>query len=1019
MSFFIKKLLNAKCTFCIATLVLGGVILAPHSLFANNPNANSTVTSQKEVVKGKVLDSAGQPLIGALVLEQGTTNGAVATVGGVFEFEVNKGATLVASFIGYKEGAVAYNGQNIIFKLEQDGILAEEVVVVGYGTQKKSNLTGSVATISGNALETRVGSSVSSMLAGQVPGVTSIQTSGAPGSQSSSLTIRGKNSVNAGSPLVIVDGVPGSMNSVDPSDIASFTVLKDAASSAIYGVQAANGVILITTKRGKKGATRVSYSGSLAVVTPTATLNHLGSADHAMLYNEAILNENPNGTPMFSDQQIEEFRNGTGINTNWYDEAVESFALEAYNNVSISGGTESTTYSASFGHTLQNGLDNSEYQRFNLRSNIESKINSWLTTGVNLSTYRSVKEESWNSYAGIVHEVNRVEPWAPAYLEDGSLSYNSEGNPVAYGDPRNGTRNYMSQQLSAVLYAQIDITSDLNIKGVFSAKNDHSNNSSFKKDFIYGAPDNLSPSTKREGYEDYKTWNAYTSQVLINYDKTIGKHSFSALAGFEQTDNYYKFTKASRIGGGSNELEDSLNTLDPSTQKNEDGGNSQSRRSFFGRVKYDYMSKYLIEANMRSDASSRFPADNRWGVFPSLSGAWRVSEESFYKNSSINNWMSYLKVRAGWGQTGNEELRSDDIYPSIPTYGYTPVAFNEGVYSSVYESKYINPLLTWATVVNTEVAIEAQFFQNKLGFELAAYNKTTKDMMLYLPIQGVIGVESPAQNIGSVQNRGFDLNVYHNNQINGDFQYRVGFNLAYVKNEVVDMAGTEGPTTNDKYWNIEGSPIGSFYGYQSDGFFNTQDDLDNHPKRTGKETLGDIKYTDLNGDGKITAADRTVLGQDFPSWTAGLNLSMSYKNFDLSALFQGAWDVAGYYNGESAWAFYVGARALDRHLDRWTPDNHDATYPRITKSTEINYSMSDFWMQNSSYLRLKNLSLGYSVPKKALDKIGLQRIYVYVAGENLWTLTGLEGIDPEAPGDNRGAFYSNVIKGSLGLKITF
>jgi len=347
--------------------------------------------------------------------------------------------------------------------------------------------------------------------------------------------------------------------------------------------------------------------------------------------------------------------------------------------------------------------------------------------------------------------------------------------------------------------------------------------------------------------------------------------------------------------------------------------------------------------------------------------------------------------------------------------------YGNTLYSTAKESRYVNSLLKWATVTNYEVALETGFLDNKIGFELAAYKKITNDMLLYLPVQGVLGMDGPAQNAGSVQNTGFDLSIFHNNRINKDLSYALNFNLAYVKNEITDMRGTEGPNPDDgKYWYLEGQPIGTFYGYEAIGFFNTADELATQAKRTGKEKLGDIKYADLNKDGKIDAAnDRKVIGQNFPSWTAGFGANFFYKDFDLSMFFQGAFDVDGYYTGEAAYSFFNGGKVLERHLDRWTPTNLDASYPRITKDSQINFQTSSFWLQDASYVRLKNVSFGYNLPKSILGKLNIDRVKVYVSGENLLTFSGLDGIDPEAPSSNRGAFYSNVKKVSLGLKVSF
>lgn len=997
------------------------VSVTTSSLYATTTEV--TITQQKKAINGVVFDGGlNEPLIGANVVVKGTTNGTVTDLDGKFTLEAAPNDILVISSIGFKSLEIkASDAAKGKITLQEDTQALDEVVVVGYGVQKKANLTGSVAHISAEAIESRSVASVSAALAGQIPGVTAIQSSGAPGSQTASITIRGTNSINGGSPLVIVDGVPGSMNTIDPQDIESLTVLKDAASSAIYGVQAANGVILITTKKGKKGdKARINYSGSVAWSSPVALLKFLGAGDYAMLYNEAVKNENPNAILPYTEEDIQNYRNGTLPDTDWYDETFKKNALETYHNLSINGGSEKTSYNASIGYTRQDGLiDVNKYDRFNGRISVDSDINKWLTAGLNVSGYRGTKNDGWEGYASLRQYCNRLAPIYPVYNDDGSFYYSGLNNPVAHLNNTGFTRQ-VDQQLNATAYAKVNILPELNVKALFSVRNDTRNNEGFKKLLEYGTGNNTFNSGLREGYQKYYDWNWYTTQVLANYNKTFGKHSLTALAGFEQIYYNYKYTEATRKGGGNDELTESLNTLDKSSQTNKNGGHETARRSYFGRVQYDFNNKYLFEANLRADASSRFPKDSRWGYFPSVSAGWRITEESFVKDADIK-WLSNLKIRAGWGQTGNEELSDSDIYPSIATYAYGSYMFGNSLYSTAYETRYVNSQLKWATVTNYEGAIEAGFLNNRLGFELAVYKKKTKDMLLYLPVQGVLGMDAPAQNAGSMQNTGFDLSLFHNNRINKDFSYAVNLNIAYVKNKITDMCGTEGENPDDsKYWYLEGYALGSFYGYEAIGYFNTEEELANDAKRTGTEQLGDIKYRDLNNDGKIDAAnDRKVIGKDKPSWTGGLNIALYYKDFDFSAFFQGAFDVYGYYTGESSYAFYNSGKVLERHLDRWIPENHNASYPRITKDSQINFSTSSFWLQDASYVRLKNISLGYNIPSVLTQKIGIDKVKVYISGENLLTFSGLEGIDPEAPASNRGAYYGNVKKVSLGLKVSF
>ncbi len=747
-------------------------------------------------------------------------------------------------------------------------------------------------------------------------------------------------------------------------------------------------------------------------------MKFLGAADYARLYNEATLNEDPNAVVPYTEEDIRKFSDGSDPighpDTDWYSEVMKKHALETQHNLSISGGSENTTYMASLGYLYQDGLSKEKnYERYNGRVNIDSKVAKWVSLGINAAAYRGINNDEYEGFGSLLQYSNRIAPTIGIYDADGNYNYAGLQNPVAQ-QGRTGINRTLDQQLTGNFYINITPLEGLSIKGVYSLRHDYRDIRKFKKHWSYGNFD----SGKREGEHNYYNWNWYTTQLLVNYNKNFGVHGLGLLGGVEQVDYSYRYTEAKRVGGGNDELSESLNTLDASSQTNKDGGYDTGRLSYFGRIQYDYASKYLFEANLRADASSRFPKDNRWGVFQAFSAGWRISEEAFVKDNV--SWLSNLKLRLGWGKTGNEELKSDDIYPAVATYAYGNYLFGESLYSTAYESRYVNSELKWATVVNSELGIEAGFLDNKVGFELSIYKKKTNDMLLYLPIQGVIGMDAPAQNAGNVENRGFDLSIFHNNRINKDWSYAINFNVAYVKNRITDMKGTEGvDPDNGKYWRLEGYPIGSFYGYEANGYFNTEEELASYPKRLGSEKLGDIKYVDRNNDGKINADDRTVIGKNFPSWTGGLNLALYYKDFDLTMLWQGAFDVDAYYTGEAAYAFFNSGKVLKRHLDRWTPENHNASYPRLTKSLQTNFATSSFWLQNASYVRLKNISLGYNLPKGWLSKAGIERVKLFLSGENLLTFSGLEGLDPESPSDTRGAFYSNVKKITFGLKVSF
>ena len=1006
----------------LSVLLAGGVkpLFASQITNVHENAALLTNNQQKQTVKGTVKDANGEPIIGASVKVKGSTGGSVTDIDGNFAIDAPAGAELEISSIGYLKQVVKAKA-NVAIVLKDDSQTLDELVVVGYGVQKKENLTGAVASMNAEKLATRPVSSLSSALAGEMAGVTAVQISGAPGSQNASITVRGKNSVNAASPLVIVDGVPGSMNVINPAEIESVTVLKDAASAAIYGVQAANGVILITTKKGKTGKTTVSYNATFSWSSLLAKLDLVDAYGYAYLYNEAYLNDHPGAAKPFSDETVEKYRTGQLPSTDWYKEALTGSGFEHQHNLSLSGGNDKTTYNMYLGYLSQDGVTKDlDYNRINARMNITSQIIKYITLGLNASGYRGTQQDAWSGYTQVIQGITRSHPTDPVYDEDGNFKYVGVDNPVAVqGRDKTGWQKTIDQEVFLIGSAEIKPIKDLSIKGVYSWRNWTEDQLGFKKTWGYGTYN----SGQREGYVRNYNYDYLTGQILVNYNKSFGDHNLGVLAGMESYDVKYRYVTADRKGGGNNNLDSSLNTLDASSQKNKNGGTEMTRLSYFGRLQYNYAGKYLFEANVRRDASSRFPKDSRWGTFPAFSAGWRISEEAFMKNV---DWLSNLKLRLGWGKTGNEELKSSDLYPAVPTYAYGSYMFGNSLYSTAYESRLVNDQLKWATVTNYELGIDAGFLNNKLTMELSVYKKKTNDMLLYLPLQGVIGLSAPAQNVGSVENRGFELVLGHNNRIGKDWSYNLSLNMGYNKNEIIDMAGTDGPIdngyggTDDTQWNIEGYGVSSYYGYVADGLFRTEEELKKGPLRTGSEKLGDIRYKDFDNDGKITAAgDRKIIGNQMPKWTGGFNFSVGYKNFELSGLLQGAFDAKRYYNGESSYAFFNSASCLNKHWDRWSEENPNGNFPRLSLQSQTNNQMSTFWLQDASYVRMKNLTLAYTLPSDLISRIGLSFAQVYLAGENLFTISGLDkGLDPES-GNSRGWSYSNVRKISCGLKLTF
>ena len=988
--------------------------------------ANNLLQDEPITVTGKVTDFTGAPLPGVNVYNKADNlQGTITDFDGNYTLQLNDpNAILIFSFMGFQTKEVPVKGQTKI-----DVILAEEtrqledVVVVGYGVQKKENVTGSVATVEPERLEQRPVQTVAGALAGTMPGVTSIQSSGEPGQQRGTITIRGKNSLSGGSPLVIVDGIPATMENLDMNDIESISVLKDAASAAIYGVTAANGVILITTKRGKKEAKPLfTYNSYYAVSHPTTIPNYLGSYDFAVLYNEAYHNENPDLPPPYSEEDLDHYKNGPVSyeypNEDWFRDVINNWAFEMKEYVGVTGGSKHVSYSGSFGYISMEGvIPGIRYQRYNVRTNLQADIAKWLTAGVNLSGYQEYKNENYDGSGGSLGKAVRNPPNVPAYNPDGSYSYHTPyTNPFAAIE-NDGFREKNWKEAFVIFNLELKPVKGLSVKGVYSGKFKDSHMKYYKAYYEYCNADATQcwNSGDRRLDEQFNQNQQYTYQLLANYDidfKEVQNMHF--LFGFEQFEENSDNVSAWRIGY-TTDLLYTLNNGDPAQQYNSGGGSSWARRSLFGRVTYNYGGKYLGEVNMRYDGTSWFAEENRWGFFPSISLGWRISEEKFMENASnVNN----LKLRLGFGSTGNNEV-GGAYFESQATYGIGGTyILGEQYVQGAWETRYPNEELTWAIIKSKEVGLEGTFWRGLLSFDLTYYFKKTSDMILDLPVPTTLGIGAPKQNKGSLKNTGFDLMLKHS-YTPGDFSYDIVFNFAYVKNTITDMAGTD--QQSGRYWYGVGYPIGAFYGYKTAGFFNSQQEIDDYAdlSMNPDPKPGDLKYVDTNKDGIVDADDRVVIGQNFPSYTIGFNFSAHYKNFNLDLFFQGVADIDKYYYNEASFAFYNGGKVLERHLDRWTPDHHDATYPRLTVDSPVNYETSDFWLENASYLRLKALTFSYDIPAKSLQKIKLNNVKVYFTGENLVTFTGIQDWDPEGPAETNGSYYGNVRKLTFGLNISF
>lgn len=998
------------------------------------------MTQQQKSVKGTVTDATG-PVIGASIIVKGTTNGTVTDFDGNFELpEVNKGDVIQISYIGYQTQEIKYTGQpSLQVKLVEDSQNLEEVVVVGYGVQKKVNMTGSVSQVDSKALESRPIQNVSSGLQGMMPGVQVTSGQGRPGQDGATIRVRGVGTLNTADPYILVDGIEtGTMNSVDPNDIESISVLKDAASAAIYGSKASNGVILITTKRGKTGKARISYNGYVGIQRPTETIDRLSSYDYARLFNQSLVAEGLN--PRFSDDDLKKFKDGsspyTHPNTDWYNEAYQT-GVQHSHNVSVSGGTEDVKYMGSVGYLHQTGvLPNSERQQFNGRTNLDMKLNSRLTVRLNLAYIKNDYSDPNSSYAGgssdqILRQLNRIAPWIVSRYEDGTWGTISDGSPIAWLDV-NQTVDRKNQNFSGTLAADYKIIDGLVATVTGSYVNNQQHYRAFQK-FIQYNPNKKTEPNKLN--ENYYGWHRASFDALLNYDKSFGQHNLKAMAGWHTEKFDYGENTMERKNFPTNDLTD-MNAGDASTQKNNGYNRELAMVSWFGRVNYDFAGKYLLEGNIRSDASSRFADGHRWGYFPSFSAAWRLSEENFMEDA--REWLNSFKLRASWGLLGNQDALSD-YYPWMNTYSLNAnYPLGGSLQTGYYQASYKLNTISWEKARTWGVGFDATI-NNKINVTLDYYDRRTTGIIMDVPVPQEFGLGAYKDNVGEMANRGVEALISYNNKWN-DWSFGVTANMAYNKNEILDLgsedANEEGMSdpNNGNMRREVGRALSTYYAYKTNGFFSSDAEaqawMDKYAGQPGypfgnrKFKGGDLIYQDTDGDGKITSNDRTFIGSTNPKVTFGLTLNAGYKGFDLSMVFSGAAGVRRLINQEAT-GYFLGD---DSHpatvwLDAWTPENQNAKMPRVaynTTSPSLSSNvMSDFWIQNASYLRMKNLQFGYTLPKKVLSSVGIQNVRFYYSVENLFTIHNmLINVDPEIPSE-RASNFPLTQTHAFGVNVTF
>jgi TonB-linked SusC/RagA family outer membrane protein len=995
----------------------------------------TTITLKKlelKKVEGKVTNASGESLPGVSVGVKSTGIGTVTNANGDYSLSIHPGSVLLFSFIGMETYEMKYSGQprmNVVMR--ESAFSLEEVVAVGYGTQKKANLTGSVSQITAKVFENRPLTNVNSGLQGTMPGVSITGAFGAPGSNAGSIRIRGIGTWGNATPLVVIDGVPGgNLNILNPEDIESISVLKDAASSSIYGVRGANGVILVTTKIGSESKPTINYTHYFGFQTPTALPDFLGSHDYMTLLNEALVNVGRN--PTYTDEEIEVARNGSNpnyyANTDWINEIYKDRAPQSNHSLSVTGGNRDFNYFLSYANLKEGGLitgDNFDANRQNLRAKFTTKLMDRLELTTNLG-YVDRTITGAAAGTGPIGAAHSILPLVPVRFTTGTWGYiGGQSNPIAVATD-GGTNNFASQEFTANLNAALTITDDLKLRLQYGTVRYNSKRSIFTKTINYYSPEDGSL-IYRTGFPNKIDTRDYTGldQSLIlttEYEKRITIHEIKVLMGASQEETSSDNFTASRT----NLASQTVGHINLGTENQLNSGNaSQSRlRSAFGRINYGLNNKYLLEGNLRYDGSSRFIKEHRWDLFASASLGWVFTEEKFLVG--IRNVLEFGKIRASYGTQGNDRIGDYAFMDILAPITTMPIGNSNTI--GYRQSIVANELLLWETAVKKNIGLDLIFMNNRLNVVGDIFINASNDMLLTLPLPDVFGAPYPSQNAGSVENRGWEIQVGWKDQIK-EFKYGVNFNLSDVRNEVVNLAGTP-PTIGDRV-RMVGHPLDAFYGLVADRI--AQESDFKYDPETGEfvpdfpyilndpVAPGDIIYKDLDGDGRITLEeDRKVIGSDIPRYSFGLMANAEWKGLDLSFIIQGVGKVNGYLTGSARHA-YINESTMPQtiHLDRWTPENTDASYPRLAFQQTFNQRYSTFWLEDASYLRLKNIQIGYTLPSRFTERFRASRFRVYASADNLLTLSDFfYGYDPESPVGGAD-FYPQVKTFVMGLNINF
>jgi TonB-linked SusC/RagA family outer membrane protein len=1006
-------------------LVLTGMSL---TTFARNStvSAENAAEQQKELkVTGVVRAEDGSPVIGVTIRVPGSSAGVITDAQGHYSISVPAGGKITYSFIGYRlETRLASVSGEINVVLSEDTKAMDEVVVVGYGVQKKATLSGSVSAINGKEIASSPAMNVTNSLAGRIPGLVVVGQSGEPGADYSTLYIRGKSTLNDNSPLIVVDGVPNrSLERLDPSTIESVTVLKDA-SAAIYGSQAANGVILVTTKRGKAEKLGISASYTVSWTRPTKVAELADAAEYATLVNE--VNTYAGEAKTYTDEEIQKYADGSDPwrypNTDWFDEVLKPWSLQHNANVTMSGGSEDLKAYVSLSNRFQDGFfknSGSDYEQSDLRANIDGKVNKY----IHISTDASMRFEKANflsvGSARLFRDLLTASPILPAYWPNGlpgpPLDLTNQNNPVVQSTSAAGyerTENYIFN-INAKVDIQIPWVEGLTLTGTaaFDRSLDYTKDFNKKYSLYTWDGTTLGSDGLPELVEgEYGTTSTLTQKLeiekenllslLLNYKKTIADvHEIAVLAGMESIESNSNWFSAERANY-TLDYPDELNFGDSNYQY-ASGSNPGTDRwlNYFGRVNYSYRSKYVAEFVWRYQGSSKFAPETRWGFFPGVSLAYRISEEDFWKDRTLGNLISNFKIRTSWGKTGNDLIDSYQYYSLYSKYWQDFVTGDLTNNSTYYESTAANTSAQWEEARQFNVGFDMTTFNDHLSLTADYFNNLRSKILISqtASIPDAVGITDilPDVNLGKVRNQGFDFDLAWTDKIQ-DFEYRIGLNGGYAKNKILFFDEADGVLS----WQQQtGHPMDSKLYYQAIGIYQTQDEIDNSPHMDGAQP-GDIIFKDVNGDKSITGEDKVRSYRSVvPRWTGGLSLFGKYKGFDITVLLQGQAGGVRYVQP------YGSADSQTNYLksfydNRWTEDNPSTTYPRTFNGNEEYWVSSDnpntYWVHKTDFIRLKNLEIGYTVPNKIAKKVGIDNLRLTVGGMNLLTYSpDMKDFDPE------------------------